>query len=187
MAALGFQISAVDDLPTAFVAEYTQGQGGRTHGFCCEYDALKGVGQACGHNLIAICGLGAGAAVKAAMEHFDIAGTVKVIGTPAEEGGGGKVLMIQKGIFKSLDTCSMAHPSGDGGVVEEGYAGSCTIGGPGSLARSAITAEFFGRGAHAGVSSSLALKSLIVSPCVLNAPLAGKAMGWYQRSRCCRR
>jgi metal-dependent amidase/aminoacylase/carboxypeptidase family protein len=130
---------------------------------------------ACGHNLIAICGLGAGAALKAALIKFDIPGKVKVIGTPgegfptrhldplahhsslvcfnlsAEEGGGGKIALIRKGVFKTLDTCSMAHPSGDA-APESKLDGSCTIGGPGSLARSSIVAEFFGKGAHAGVS-----------------------------------
>jgi metal-dependent amidase/aminoacylase/carboxypeptidase family protein len=131
---------------------------------------------ACGHNLIAICGLGAGAALKAALIKFDIPGKVKVIGTPgeplkhlilillpvtqaassastltAEEGGGGKIALIRKGVFKTLDTCSMAHPSGDA-APESKLDGSCTIDGPGSLARSSIVAEFFGKGAHAGVS-----------------------------------
>jgi metal-dependent amidase/aminoacylase/carboxypeptidase family protein len=106
---------------------------------------------ACGHNLIAICGLGAGAAMKAAMIKFNIPGKVKVIGTPAEEGGGGKIMLIRRGIFESLDTCSMSHPSGDL-APESKLDGTCTIGGPGSLARSSITAEFFGKGAHAGVS-----------------------------------
>ncbi len=86
------------------------------------------------------------------MIKFNIPGKVKVIGTPAEEGGGGKVMLISRGIFESLDTCSMSHPSGDL-APESQLDGSCTIGGPGSLACSSITAEFFGKGAHAGVRS----------------------------------
>ncbi len=185
----GFDVAAVRDLPTALVATYKHGHGGRTHAFCCEYDALKGIGQgqsgrksqcrcalrppsiiACGHNLIAICGLGAGIILKEAMIEFDISGTVQVIGTPgsclafalegvklrvsrkpAEEDGGGKIALIDRGIFKTVDTCSMAHPGGLDPPMSNYIDGSCTLGGPGSLARSTITAQFFGRGAHAGV------------------------------------
>lgn len=94
-------------LDTAFVAE--AGTEGPCVGVVCEYDALPGVGHACGHNVIAAAGLGAG---LAAAELADEAGgRVRVIGTPAEEGGGGKVFMLRDGAFDGLDAAVMVHPA----------------------------------------------------------------------------
>ena len=76
----------------------------------CEYDALPGIGHACGHNLIAEAGIAAGLGIKAFIESNGI-GMVTVMGTPAEEGGGGKVLMIERGGFKGIDVAIMAHPA----------------------------------------------------------------------------
>ena len=78
----------------------------------CEYDALPGIGHACGHNLIAEAGVAAGLGVKAFIESqgTGYTGMVTVMGTPAEEGGGGKVLMIEKGAFEGVDIAIMAHP-----------------------------------------------------------------------------
>ena len=79
----------------------------------CEYDALPGIGHACGHNLIAEAGVAAGLGVKAFIESqgTGYTGMVTVMGTPAEEGGGGKVLMIEKGAFEGVDIAIMAHPA----------------------------------------------------------------------------
>lgn len=95
-------------LDTAFVA--TAGGQGPTVGVICEYDALPGLGHACGHNIIAASGLGAGLAAATVAD--DLGCTVKVFGTPAEEGGGGKVVMVERGAFEGLDAALMVHPSG---------------------------------------------------------------------------
>jgi len=94
-------------LATAFDA--VAGNGGPTVAVLCEYDALPGVGHACGHNIIATAGLGAGLAAAAVAEQAG--GRVRIIGTPAEEGGGGKVLMARRGAFEGVDAAMMVHPA----------------------------------------------------------------------------
>lgn len=94
MEAQGFKVTRhAYDIKTAFVAEYespataaaaARGETIRTVGFCSEYDALPGVGHACGHNLIAIAGLAAAIGVKAALEKHNLVGRLRIIGTPAE-------------------------------------------------------------------------------------------------------
>lgn len=104
----GFDVDhGVCDLPTAFVA--TAGQGPLTLAVCAEYDALPGVGHACGHNVIAAAAVGAGLALGQIAD--DIGVTVKVMGTPAEEGGGGKILMLERGAFDGVHAAMMVHPS----------------------------------------------------------------------------
>lgn len=93
---------------TAFVAR--AGSTGPTIGVLCEYDALPGIGHACGHNIIAAAGLGAGLAAAALAE--EAGGRVVVLGTPAEEGGGGKIRMLRAGAFDGLDAALMLHPAG---------------------------------------------------------------------------
>jgi amidohydrolase len=104
----GFSVTTgVADLPTAFVA--TCGSGPITVGICAEYDALPGVGHACGHNIIASAAAGAGLALLPLAD--DLGLTVKVFGTPAEEGGGGKIIMLQKGVFDGVHAAMMVHPA----------------------------------------------------------------------------
>lgn len=95
-------------LETAFAAR--AGTVGPTIAVLCEYDALPGVGHACGHNIIATAGLGAGLAAAALAD--ELGGTVVILGTPAEEGGGGKVLMADGGAFDGVDAAMMVHPAG---------------------------------------------------------------------------
>ncbi|MGZ4704829.1 MAG: amidohydrolase, partial [Acidimicrobiales bacterium] len=95
-------------LDTAFAAR--AGADGPTIAVCCEYDALPGIGHACGHNIIAAAGLGAGLAAAALAD--ELGGRVVVLGTPAEEGGGGKVKMIERGAFTGVDAALMVHPAG---------------------------------------------------------------------------
>jgi amidohydrolase len=103
----GFTVRrGVADLPTAFVAEI--GRGSRTVGFVAEYDALPGLGHACGHNLIAAAAIGAAAALAAVAEQLDV--RICVIGTPAEEGGGGKIPMLNAGVFDNFEFIMMIHP-----------------------------------------------------------------------------
>ncbi len=95
-------------LPTAFRAE--AGRDGPVVAVLCEYDALPKIGHACGHNVIAAAGLGAGLA--AARLADELGGRVVVLGTPAEEGGGGKVHMLDDGAFTGIDAAMMVHPAG---------------------------------------------------------------------------
>ncbi|KAK8854755.1 hypothetical protein IAR55_003494 [Kwoniella newhampshirensis] len=155
---LGFTLSNPSSLPTAFVATYTHGKGGRVFGFNSEFDALKDVGHACGHNLIAVVGVAAAAGLKAALKARNIPGTVKLIGTPAEEGGGGKVILLREGVYDDLDACAMAHPGG--GYGPSPWAGSVTVGGPATLARAGFEIEFHGRGAHAGAAPWMGINAL---------------------------
>src|SRR5688572_26433200 len=97
----------VCDLPTAFVA--TAGSGPLTLAICAEYDALPGIGHACGHNVIAAAAVGAGLALAPLAD--DLGLTVKVFGTPAEEGGGGKILMLDRGAFAGVNAAMMVHPA----------------------------------------------------------------------------
>jgi amidohydrolase len=94
-------------LETAFDAR--AGSEGPEIAICCEYDALPGIGHACGHNIIATAGLGAGLAAAALAD--EAGGRVRILGTPAEEGGNGKQLMIDAGAFTGLDAAMMIHPA----------------------------------------------------------------------------
>lgn len=94
-------------LPTAFHARC--GSGRRRVAFMAEYDALPGIGHACGHNLIAA--MSTGAAVALSRQASELGLTVEVFGTPAEEGGGGKIEMLDRGAFDGLDFAMMAHPA----------------------------------------------------------------------------
>jgi len=95
------------DLATAFDAE--AGSTGPTIAVLCEYDALPSIGHACGHNIIATAGLGAGLAAAFVAEAAG--GRVRIMGTPAEEGGGGKVIMARHGAFMNVDAAMMVHPA----------------------------------------------------------------------------
>jgi amidohydrolase len=98
--------TGICDLPTAFVA--TAGSGPLHVAICAEYDALPDVGHACGHNVIAAAAVGAGLALAGVADDLGI--TVHVLGTPAEEGGGGKILMMQRGAFDGIHAAMMVHP-----------------------------------------------------------------------------
>ncbi|KAG9012199.1 hypothetical protein FRB94_006567 [Tulasnella sp. JGI-2019a] len=130
-------------LDTAWRAEYQIGHGGHTLGFNSEMDALPGVGHACGHNLIAIVGVGAALAVAQSMKKHDVEGKVVLLGTPAEEGGGGKIILIDGGGYKDMDICLMAHP-GPGRPHSAGT-GPC-------LAVQKLTVQYFGHTAHASAA-----------------------------------
>lgn len=94
-------------LETAFRATF--GTSDFTIGFLAEYDALPGLGHACGHNLISAMSVGGAIGLAAVAAELGI--TVEVIGTPAEEGGGGKIELLERGAFTELDFALMAHPA----------------------------------------------------------------------------
>jgi len=97
-------------LETAFESEFNGTGAGPRVALLAEYDALPGIGHACGHNLIATSALGATLGLAAIRDHFR--GTVRLLGTPAEEKGGGKELMARAGAFDGVDAAMMIHPSG---------------------------------------------------------------------------
>ncbi|HSK37460.1 MAG TPA: M20 family metallopeptidase, partial [Actinomycetota bacterium] len=97
----------VGDLPTAFAAR--AGSGPLHVVVCAEYDALPAVGHACGHNVIAAMAAGAGLAVAKVADDAGL--RVTVLGTPAEEGGGGKILLLERGAFEGAHAAMMVHPS----------------------------------------------------------------------------
>ncbi|MHA3684133.1 M20 family metallopeptidase [Leucobacter sp. HY1910] len=108
LAAHGFEIEQPYlGLETAFRARF--GAGEFTVGFMAEYDALPGLGHACGHNLISAMSVGGALALAAVAS--DLGVSVEVIGTPAEEGGGGKIELLERGAFQNLDFALMAHPA----------------------------------------------------------------------------
>lgn len=132
----GFSVEReIGGLETSFIGRCPNGSEGPTVAFLCEYDALPGLGHACGHNLIATIGLGAGLALCSVMDELD--GQVVVIGTPAEEGGGGKIDLVEAGIFDEVDVAMMVHPSDK------------TLVGRGSLGVQELTMDFYGKSAHA--------------------------------------
>jgi amidohydrolase len=132
----GFKVErGVAQLPTAFRAEVS-GNGPRPAvAFLAEYDALPEIGHACGHNLICTAALGAGIGLAAVASRLP--GKVVVLGTPAEEGGGGKVFMLQRGVFAGIDAALMFHPA------------SYTLAMRASLASWRLKVKFLGKAAHA--------------------------------------
>ncbi|KAI0631377.1 amidohydrolase [Trametes polyzona] len=132
---------------TAFRAAYTHPptdgkarEETRVIGVNSEMDALPGIGHGCGHNLIAMSGVAVSIAIKAALEEHDIPGTVVLLGTPAEEGGGGKITLLEKGAYEEMDACIMSHPSSGPPHFSAIWPG---------VACQPIEVEFFGHGAHA--------------------------------------
>ena len=101
--------SNVYGLETAFEAE-VKSDGGPSIDILAEYDALPGIGHACGHNIIATSALGAFLAIKSF--NGSLRGSVRLLGTPAEERGGGKEVMARNGAFDKTDAAIMMHPAG---------------------------------------------------------------------------
>jgi len=153
----GFSVECgVCELPTAFQASY--GQGAPAIAILAEYDALPELGHACGHNLIATSAVGAGVAVKSAIDEYG--GSLHVIGTPAEEYYGGKTIMADKGAFDNLDIAMITHP---------GAADVATIQ---TLACHTLDVEFFGQECHAAAEPEKginALEALIQSYNAINS------------------
>jgi amidohydrolase len=121
-------------LETAFVAHAGDGDGPRV-AICCEYDALPRIGHACGHNIIGTAGIGAGLAL--AQLTAETSGRVTILGTPAEEGGAGKVILGQRGAFEGVDAAMMVHPAGADVAI------------PNIIAVAHLEITMLGRAAHA--------------------------------------
>lgn len=121
---------------TAFEAR--AGTSGPTVAVLCEYDALPGLGHACGHNIIGAAGVGAGIAAAALAD--ELGGRVVVLGTPAEEGGGGKVALAEAGAFDGVDAALMVHPAGIEATRMD------------AIAVQRLTVTYTGRAAHAAAA-----------------------------------
>jgi amidohydrolase len=119
----GFRLErSVSGMPTAFVARH--GDAGPHVAFVCEYDALRGLGHACGHNLIATSSAGAGIALARSLSAAGVSARVTIVGAPAEEGGGGKIPLCHDGLFDDCDAVLIFHPSDRTASVQ--YALACT-------------------------------------------------------------
>jgi aminobenzoyl-glutamate utilization protein B len=152
----GFTVEeGVAEIPTAFVASY--GSGKPILGILAEFDALPGLSQAavprqeprpettwghgCGHHLFGVASAAAGIAVARAIERGELRGTVRVYGTPAEEGGAAKLFMVRAGLFRDVDAVLHWHPA------DRNAAGD-----PTNQARVAAKFRFLGRSAHAAAA-----------------------------------
>src|SRR3954471_7022680 len=140
----GFEITAAPGgLDTAFRADY--GNGPLIVGICAEYDALPGIGHACGHNIIAASAVGTALALAEVADELGL--TVALIGTPAEESGGGKALLIDAGVFDDVAAAVMLHP------------GPIDIAAARSLALSEVIVTYTGRESHAAVAPYLGVNA----------------------------
>ena len=142
--AAGFRVErGVCDLPTAFVAR--AGSGPLHIAICAEYDALPDIGHACGHNVIAALAVGAGLAAARVADEVGL--TVSVFGTPAEESGGGKIVLLERGAFDGVHAALMAHPA-PVDVLE-----------PPTLAFAEFEAHYHGKASHASAAPELGVNA----------------------------
>jgi len=142
----GFTIDiGIGGLETAFRAAFGE-ESNLKIAILAEYDALVGLGHACGHNLIAAAAVGAGMALAACKPGIN--GQIQVIGTPAEEGDGGKIILANAGVFNSIDAAMMFHPASKNMVMRP------------SLACSELKVEFFGKASHAAAAPEEGINAL---------------------------
>ena len=143
----GFSLTrGAGGLETAFAARC--GSAAPHVGFISEYDALPEIGHGCAHNLIAVIGVGAALAVQELQREGALPGSVSVFGTPAEEGGGGKITLLKKGVFDTVDLAMMVHPA------------PLNMPDTGSLAVIPFQVEFHGKTAHAAANPELGVNAL---------------------------
>ena len=144
-------------LPTSFRARAGDGPGPHVI-VCCEYDSLPDLGHACGHNVIAAAGLGAGLALAPLAAR--LGGRLTLLGTPAEEGGGGKVVLLERGAFDGAAAVLLVHPATSDVVL------------PPLRAATRFRATFHGRAAHTGIAPEQgrnALDALVLAYQATNA------------------
>jgi amidohydrolase len=142
----GFAVkTGICDLPTAFLAK--AGKGDLHICICAEYDALPGIGHACGHNIIAAAAAGAGIAASAVADEVGL--TVTVMGTPAEEKGdaGGKILLLERGAFEGMHAAMMVHPAPFNVLM------------PKVIAASMFEVRYTGREAHASAFPEMGINA----------------------------
>ncbi|KAI8954407.1 hypothetical protein F4801DRAFT_501824 [Xylaria longipes] len=138
-------------LATAWVAVFDSGKKGPVISFNVEMDALEGIGHACGHNLIATASVAGGLAVAEILSQGDLGGKVVLFGTPAEEGGGGKIKLLEAGAYRDhkVDINLLSHPG-----ITGNHAYMRTS------AYTAFKVEYFGREAHAAANPWLGINAL---------------------------
>ncbi len=142
----GFQVKkGVGGVKTSFLATIKGKKRAPHIGFLAEYDALPGIGHACGHNLIGTASCAAAIALSLIAKEF---GTISVIGCPAEEGGGGKIVLAKKGVFKPLSVAMMVHPDMRTTVIKK------------MLALVEIDIRFLGRSSHAAAAPEKGINAL---------------------------
>ena len=145
----------IGGVETAFRATIPGGGGeGPTIAVLAEYDALPEIGHGCGHNLIAMAAMGAALGLKANAQ--DLPGRVEIIGTPAEEGGGGKIRLIEAGIFDGVDATLSSHPFSNRTIVPA----ASPKGESWSLAMVGYRYMFHGRAAHAAAAPEAGINAL---------------------------
>ncbi len=150
----GFRVEkGVGGFPTAFKATY--GSGKPVIALLAEYDALPELGHACGHNIIAASSTGAAVASKLTVDRYG--GAVVVFGTPAEELFGGKIYLLQAGVFEGIDAAMIVHPG-----VRDSATNS-------ALACIGINLQFFGKAAHAAAFPEQGINALAAMILAFNA------------------
>lgn len=143
----GFKVTReAGGLKTAFTASFPSPRKKPVIALIAEYDALPKIGHACGHNMIAA--ISVGAALALSKTPIAQMGKIMVIGTPAEEGGGGKIKMIDEGLFKGIDAAMMAHPSSHTRVIAR------------MLAVVELSFKFKGKSSHAAASPDKGINAL---------------------------
>lgn len=142
-------------LHTAIRADHDKKEGVLNIGFISEFDALPN-GHSCGHNLIAASGIGAALAFDQLVKECSLPANSIFLGTPAEEGGGGKILMLEAGMFEGIDYAMMIHPC-DATMVEDW-----------SLAGQTVTFRFHGKSAHCAASPWLGANALAAATETVN-------------------
>lgn len=153
----GFKVEkSVGGIETSYLAEF--GRGAPVIAIFAEYDALPKLGHACGHNLIAASALGAGIICKSFLEITNLEGCIKIFGTPAEESGGGKIIMLNAGAFEGVDAVIMQHPTS----ATTRLAGEC-------MSSNHLTFEFNGRSAQAGSHPENGINALSAAILFINA------------------
>ena len=155
----GFEVEdGVVGLETAFLAVAKSQKPGPTIALMAEYDALEGLGHACGHNLFSVSAVATAIGLKSVIQ--EIGGTIKVIGTPAEEGtvknAGGKAIMAEKGIFDDVDIAMICHAEGRT-IIERRL-----------VAATVLEVSFTGKAAHAGGSPEKGINALTAGVLTIN-------------------
>ena len=145
----------IGGVETAFRATIPGGAGdGPTIAVLAEYDALPEIGHGCGHNLIAMAAMGAALGLKA--NAADLPGRIEIIGTPAEEGGGGKIRLLEAGVFDGVDATLSSHPFSNRTVIPA----ASPKGESWSLAMVGYRYMFHGRAAHAAAAPEAGINAL---------------------------
>ncbi|KAK1147113.1 hypothetical protein N8T08_001852 [Aspergillus melleus] len=150
-------------LATAF--ETVSGSGGKCISFNAEYDALPGIGHACGHNLIATAGVTGFLALSYLIERLGIPGRAQLLGTPAEEDGGGKIDLLKAGAYNKADVSLMIHPTSDQPLREHGITG---VAGQTSISCFDLICTYEGASAHASANPWDGINALDAIVCAYN-------------------